>query len=179
MVGLPNFLSMTTFRPLGPSVALTACAMMLTPRRSAARASSLNTSCFAMNVFLPSVHTAIAAAEPRGSRAEDAEHVLLPHGEVLLAVQLDLAPGVLAEQDPVPRLDVERDLLARLGHLAGADRDDLALLGLFLGGVGDDNAPVLLVPLREPLDEQAVMERTQPGLRSVSHRRGPPSSRCG
>src|SRR3989441_4058591 len=101
MVGLPNFLSMTTFRPLGPSVALTACAMMLTPRRSAARASSLNTSCFAMNVFLPSVHTAIAAAEPRGSRAEDAEHVLLPHGQVLLAVQLDLAPGVLAEEAPV------------------------------------------------------------------------------
>ena len=31
MVGLPNFLSMTTFRPLGPSVAFTASAMMLTP----------------------------------------------------------------------------------------------------------------------------------------------------
>ena len=114
-----------------------------------------------MSFFLPSVHRQMAAEEPRGSRAEDAEHVLLPHGEVLLAVQLDLAPGVLAEQDPVPRLDVERDLPARLGHLAGADRDDLALLRLFLGGVGDDDAPVLLVPLRETLDENAVMERAQ------------------
>src|SRR4029450_182786 len=124
-----------------------------------------------MRCFLPRVHTEWAAAEPRGSRAEDAEHVLLPHGEVLLAVQLDLAPGVLAEQDPVPRLHVERDLLAGLGHLAGADRDHLALLGLFLGGVGDDDAPVLLVPFRETLDENAVMERAQRGLRSVSHRR--------
>src|SRR4029453_13474547 len=175
MVGLPYFLSMTTFRPLGPSVALTACAMMLTPRRSAVRASSLNKSCLAMSWFLRRVHTEIAAAEPRGSRAEDAEHVLLPHGEVLLAVQLDLAPGVLAEQDAVARLDVERKPLAGLGHLAGADRDHLALLGLFLGGVGDDDAPVLLVPLRETFDENPVMERAQRGLRAVSHRRGPPS----
>ena len=52
IVGLPNFLSMTTLRPLGPSVTLTARAMVLTPRRSAARASSLNTSCLGMVMFL-------------------------------------------------------------------------------------------------------------------------------
>ena len=52
MVGLPNFLSMTTLRPFGPSVTLTAWAMTLTPRRSAARASSLNWSCFDMDLFL-------------------------------------------------------------------------------------------------------------------------------
>src|SRR6266404_5783645 len=34
MVGLPNFLEMTTLRPFGPSVTLTAWAMMLTPRRA-------------------------------------------------------------------------------------------------------------------------------------------------
>src|SRR4029450_86951 len=118
MGGLPYFLSMTTFRPLGPGVALTACAMMLTPRRSAVRASSLNNSCLAMSWFLPRVHTEMPAAEPRGLRAEDAEHVLLPHGEVFLAVQLDLAPGVLAEQDAVARLHVERELLASLRYLA-------------------------------------------------------------
>ena len=39
IVGLPNFLSMTTFRPFGPRVAFTASAMMLIPRNSAARAS--------------------------------------------------------------------------------------------------------------------------------------------
>src|SRR5437016_8309656 len=46
IVGLPNCLSMTTLRPFGPSVAFTASAMMLTPRSSAARASSANLSCF-------------------------------------------------------------------------------------------------------------------------------------
>ena len=48
MVGLPYFLSMTTLRPFGPSVALTASAMMLTPRSRAARASWSNVSCFGM-----------------------------------------------------------------------------------------------------------------------------------
>ena len=42
MVGAPNFLSSTTYRPLGPRVTLTASARMLTPRSSERRASSLN-----------------------------------------------------------------------------------------------------------------------------------------
>src|SRR5207302_4169482 len=46
IVGLPNFLSMTTLRPFGPSVALTAAAMMLLPHSRLARASSSNFSCF-------------------------------------------------------------------------------------------------------------------------------------
>ena len=41
-VGAPNFLSMTTFRPLGPRVTFTASASLSTPRLSAARASPLN-----------------------------------------------------------------------------------------------------------------------------------------
>ncbi len=40
IVGEPNFLSMTTFRPFGPSVTLTASASLLTPRRMFWRASS-------------------------------------------------------------------------------------------------------------------------------------------
>ncbi len=40
MVGEPNFLSRMTFRPLGPSVTLTASARALTPFRTAPRASS-------------------------------------------------------------------------------------------------------------------------------------------
>ena len=47
MVGDPNFLSMTTFRPLGPRVIFTASASASTPRLSLARASMLNSSSFA------------------------------------------------------------------------------------------------------------------------------------
>ena len=47
MVGEPNLRSMTTLRPFGPSVTLTASASWLTPRRSAARACSWKMICLA------------------------------------------------------------------------------------------------------------------------------------
>ena len=52
---------------------------------------------------------------------------------------LDLAARPLAEQHTVADLDVEGIDLA--GFVAGtrADGDDLALLGLLLGGIGDDD----------------------------------------
>src|SRR6204780_1280839 len=46
-VGEPNFLSMTTLRPLGPRVATTALESLATPRKIACRACSSNMICFA------------------------------------------------------------------------------------------------------------------------------------
>ncbi len=46
MVGLPNLLAITTLRPFGPIVALTADAMTVTPRSRAALPASLNRICF-------------------------------------------------------------------------------------------------------------------------------------
>src|SRR5437867_2492771 len=114
-----------------------------------------------------------------GSGTEDAEDVFLLHDEVLLAVQLDLAAGVLAEEDPIALFHREGKLLAVLGHSAGPDRDDLALLRLLFRGVGNDDTAVLFVPLLETLDEHAVVERTQfrcgclgprPGQRAIGDR---------
>ena len=67
---------------------------------------------------------------------------------MLLAVDLDLGARVLAEQDAVAGLDVERADLAVLEDLAVADGDDLALERLLLGGVGDDDAALGLLSLR-------------------------------
>ena len=109
------------------------------------------------------------------SRSEDAEDVLLFHDEVLLAVQLDLAAGILAEEDSVAFLHREGEVLAVVVDLAGADGDDLALLRLLLGGVRDDEVAVLLVLLLEALHENAVMERAQRRLHHcLSHSAGPP-----
>src|ERR1051326_8181872 len=52
MVGETNFFSMTTLRPLGPSVTFTASASTLTPRRIACRDSSPCTICFAIAFLL-------------------------------------------------------------------------------------------------------------------------------
>jgi hypothetical protein len=71
---------------------------------------------------------------------DDAHDVGLLHDQEVLAVDLDLGAGPLAEQDAVAGLDVERDELAALVAGAGADGDDLAFLRLLLGGVGNDDA---------------------------------------
>src|SRR5262249_21713159 len=81
------------------------------------------------------------------------------HDEVFFAVELDLGARVLPEENGVADLDVERGQLAVVVHLALADGDHLALLGLLLGGAGDDDAPLrLLHLLLEPLHEDAVLE---------------------
>src|SRR5437899_8186391 len=146
IVGLPNFLSMTPLRPFGPSVAFTAAAKILTPLSSALRASSSNLSFFGIDRGPPLV--------------ENGEDVFLAHDEVLLVIDLDLGARVLPEQDLVAGLHVEGDLLAVVADLAAADGDHFGFLRLLLGGIGNDDPTLLDLFLLEPLDEDAVMQRT-------------------
>ena len=71
---------------------------------------------------------------------EHAHDVGLLHDQELLAIDLDFGPRPLAEQHAVADLDVDWDKLASLVAAAGADSNDLALRGLFLGGVGNNDA---------------------------------------
>src|SRR5439155_150094 len=80
-------------------------------------------------------------------RLDDAEDFVLAHDDVFHAVDLDLGPGVLAEQDAVARLDVELEQSAVLQALARADGDDLALERTLFGRVGDDDAAAGLLDL--------------------------------
>src|SRR3989338_7641188 len=99
-----------------------------------------------------------------GSRSsfllENGEDVFLPHDQVLFVVELHLGAGVLPEQDLVPGLHVERDLLALVGNLAVADGFHLALLGLLLGRVRDDDPALLDLFLLEPLHQKPIVQRT-------------------
>src|SRR5467141_419630 len=88
---------------------------------------------------------------------DDRENVLFLHDQVVLAVDLHLGPRVLAEENAIVGLHIQRDLLAVLVHLPVAYRDDLALLGLLLGGIRDDDAALLDFLLLLALDEDAVM----------------------
>src|SRR5271169_3053199 len=136
MRGAPKLLSSTTLRPFGPSVTFTASARMSTPRSIRWRASPPNlTSLAAMSRF-PSCCVWLSGLALGGGLAlDDAHDVGLLHDQELLAIELHLGAGPLAEQDAVVRLDVERDQLAGLVAGAGAHRDDLALHRLFLGRV--------------------------------------------
>src|SRR5437016_10054614 len=99
IVGDPNFFSMTTLRPFGPSVTLTASASLLTPWRMRCRASSPYEIVFAAMIFLT----------PYFLLLDDREHFVLAKDQVLFVVDLDFGAGVLADEDAVPLLDVERE----------------------------------------------------------------------
>src|SRR5580704_3845420 len=185
MRGTPNDLSSTTLRPFGPSVTRTALARMSTPRSILSRASTENlTSLAAMNVSpdcgqrAPRVglgaRDLIVWNEDEGGAAvgsgglllghrgvEHAHDVALLHDQELDAVDLDLGSRPLAEQHPVADLEVDRDQLAGLVAPAGPDGDDLALLRLFLRGVGNNDAPGGLLFSVDALDDDTVVKRAE------------------
>src|SRR6185312_7378881 len=103
---------MTTLRPLGPSVTLTALLSNSTPRNMRSRASSANLISLADMVF---VQFGLEMRDRRsggllgGSTCllDNAEDVALLHDEEVFAVDPNRSPGPLAEQDEVAGLDVE------------------------------------------------------------------------
>jgi hypothetical protein len=70
---------------------------------------------------------------------DDAQDFFFTHDEVLVAFELDLLAGILAEQDVVAGFHVERDALALGVELAITRGDDFAPLRLFLRRVGNDD----------------------------------------
>src|SRR5829696_4325453 len=180
MRGAPKDLSMTTLRPLGPSVTLTASARMSTPRSIFSRASPANfTSLAAICLTLRMLGLDV------GERAlgDDAHDVGFLHDQEVLTVDAHLGAGPLAEQHAVSGLDVERDDLAALVPGARADGDDLALLRLFLRGVGDDDAALRLLLGLDTADDDAVVQRTELHAKAslfpgVPRPLGPPGLAC-
>src|SRR5207248_6269114 len=69
---------------------------------------------------------------------QDPHNVALFHDEVLDVIDFDLGAGPFAEQDAVADPNVDGDELAALVAAAGSNGDDLALLRLLLGAVGND-----------------------------------------
>src|SRR5437870_7368179 len=90
------------------------------------------------------------------------EHVAGAEDQHVFAVDRDLGAAVLGVHDGVAGRELHLDqLTAVLGATAGADGEDLTLLGLFLGGVGDDEAAdSRLLGLGRPNDDP-VFQRLQ------------------
>src|SRR5687767_6569855 len=148
-VGAPKLFSSTALRPFGPSVALTAFASRLTPRTMRVRASSEKRTSLAAMIACSS-----------GLLFDDGHDVFLAHHEEVFAVDLDFGSAVLAEQDLVADLDVERTDLAVFQDLALADRDDLAADGLLGSGVGNDDPAGGFALFVFALDDHTIMKRT-------------------
>src|SRR5213078_3594085 len=95
-VGEPHDFSITTFRPRGPSVALTASASMLTPSRIFSRPFSSKRISLAPIGFLLFQSLLLF---------DHAEDFVLTQKQVLDAVDLHLVAAVLPEEDPVALLE--------------------------------------------------------------------------
>src|SRR5690606_5234461 len=94
----------------------------------------------------------------RSGMLDDPENVALLHDQQLLAVDLDLGAGPFAEQDAITGFHIERDEFTLLVAGTWASRDDLALLRLLLGGVGNDDAAGRLLLGIEAAHDDTVME---------------------
>src|ERR1700694_3509582 len=170
MRGAPKLLSSTTLRPLGPSVTLTALERISTPRNILSRASVENlTSLAAISHY--SVGVDCLRGSGRADRSgrflagdflgQHAHDVALFHDQVLDTVELDLGARPLAEQHPVADLHVHRDELAVFVAAARADAGDLALGGLFLRRIGNDDPAGGLLFSLDALDDDTIVKRTE------------------
>src|ERR687891_1607660 len=133
IVGAPNFLSSTTYRPLGPRVTLTASASWLTPRSSARRASSLKSSSLCA-IGSRSLLDSRAVADDLG------QDVRLAQDQILVGADLDLGAAVLGEDDLVTILQVHLDVLPVLVPRAGAHCENASSLRLLLRRVRQNDA---------------------------------------
>src|SRR5499433_2858918 len=168
MRGAPKLLSSTTLRPFGPSVTFTALARMSTPRNILSRASTENLTSLAaiVNYSVADLSTRIEVMCSRrlalgGGFLEHAHDVGFLHDQELVAVDLHLGARPFAEQHAVADLEIDGDELAGLVAAARAHRDDFALRGLFLGGVGNDDAAGGFLLGIEALDDDAVVKRAE------------------
>src|SRR5205823_13653125 len=96
-----------------------------------------------------------------GDVCENAHDVALLHDQQLFAVDLHLGAGPFAEQHAVADLKIDRDQLAAFITATGTNRGDFALRGLFLGGVGNDDAALGLFFGVDALDDNAVVKGTK------------------
>src|SRR6185312_7034767 len=93
----------------------------------------------------------------------------------IVVIELELGPGVLAVEDLLADLHVHRLALAVLEDAARADGEDLALLGLLLRGVRQDQSALRHLLARRRLHDDPVAERRELGRGARGSGQGVPS----
>src|SRR5579863_8005140 len=94
-----------------------------------------------------------------GCAGQFGQDFIFPKDEIILVVHFDFRAAVLAEQYAVAGLYIEGDAHA-LFDFARADGDHFALLRLFFRRVGDDDAALDGFFLFDPLDQDAIVQRS-------------------
>src|SRR5882724_3515456 len=97
----------------------------------------------------------------RRALSDHAHDVGLLHDQEILAVDLYFRARPFAEQHAIAGLQIDRDQLAALVAPARADSDDLALRGLLLDGVRNNDAALGLLVGIDAADDHAVVQGTK------------------
>src|SRR4029078_8426645 len=173
MRGAPKLLSRTTLRPRGPSLTFTGFARILTPTSIFSRASAENLTSLAAIQFTPSVVWKIRLAALRGKAGissaqlisgQHAHDVGFLHDEELLAIELHLGAGPLAEQNAVTGPQLGFYQIAAFVTSTRAYRDHFALRGLLLRRIRNDDAAFGLLLGFDALDDDTIMQGTELGF---------------
>src|SRR5215467_12710598 len=98
---------------------------------------------------------------PFGGAAKNSQNFFFPHNDEVFAIQLDLGTGVLAEQDAVAFLHIERTNLAFLVDLSLAGGDHFSLLRLVFGGIRNDDSTASGFRLFHATNQDAVVQRSE------------------
>src|SRR5262249_15878951 len=103
----------------------------------------------------------VGASVLLGLSFDDPENIALFHDGELFAIDLDFGARPFAEQHAVALFHVELSELAALVADPGSDGDNLSLHGLFLDGIGNDNAAGGLFFLLNAPDHDAILQRME------------------
>src|SRR5262249_51520972 len=158
--GAPKLFSSTTLRPFGPRVTFTALARTSTPRSIRSRASPENfTSLAAISNY------SVGSDVMSGDHAHD---VGLLHDQESSPSSLISVPNHLPNSTRLPGFrSIGISLASR------TDSNDLALLRLLIGSVGNDDAAFGFLLGVDAAHKHAVVQGTKLGLGMGSSRRWP------
>src|SRR5688572_5217431 len=95
-----------------------------------------------------------------GLSGENAQNLILAHDHVFFTFNLDVGSRILAEQDAVAGLHIQRATFAILQQFSVADSNHFTLLRLFLRGVQDDDAANPLFTLLNAANQNTVVQGT-------------------
>src|SRR5271170_1327196 len=134
-----------TLRPLGPSVTLTALARTSMPDSILSRASVEKRKCLAAMMKTSNIWMKLFGLTVRRRLSrQHAHNVGFFHDQKVSAVDLDLGPRPFAKENLIAHFHVHRRQFTRLVASPRTDGDNLALLGLLLGGIGNDDTALRL-----------------------------------
>src|SRR6185312_10562907 len=144
------------------------------------RASWANLTSFAAIVATPLACRLGGFLLAGSSAFKDAEDVAFLHDQELFAVDLDFGARPFAEEDAITSLNVERLNHSFFVSRSWSGSDHLALLGLFLRGIGNDDAAGSPLVLLDTTHHHPVVQWTKlhseppPKTWSPGERKPPP-----